>query len=111
MTELSRPAKTPGAGRVIRVERFEYAPADLLLRLSVRLSLELPCPASPTLFVRRKAVEHEYSPLLACTGRAPLKDAEEWLWRGAFAVPPDVIADPLALYAVQLREDLSLELP
>jgi membrane-bound lytic murein transglycosylase B len=111
MTELSRPATTPAAGRVIRVERFEYASAELLLRLSVRLSRELPSPASPTLFVRREAVEHEYSPLLACTGRAPLKDAEEWLWRGAFAIPPDVIADPLALYAVQLREDLLLELP
>jgi len=88
MTDLSRAATTPGAGRVIRVERFEYAPADLLLRLSVRLSLELASPASPTLFVRSEAVEHEYSPLLACTGRAPLTDVEEWLWRGAFAIPP-----------------------
>jgi murein DD-endopeptidase MepM/ murein hydrolase activator NlpD len=111
MTESSRPAANIAAGAVIAVERFEYAPADLLLRLSVRLAVELPSPARPLLFVERAAIEHAYPPLLACTGRAPLKDPEEWLWRGAFAVPPDLASDPGALFAVRLCDEVLLALP
>jgi murein DD-endopeptidase MepM/ murein hydrolase activator NlpD len=111
MTESSPLATNITAGAVIAVERFEYAPADLLLRLSVRLAVELPSPARPLLFVEREAVEHAYPPLLACTGRAPLEDPEEWLWRGAFALPPDLACDPGALFAVRLSDDLLLALP
>jgi membrane-bound lytic murein transglycosylase B len=104
------------AGAVIAVERFEYVTADLLLRLSVRVPFELHS-GRPLLLVERQAVEHAYSPLLACTSRAPLKDtgllkdADEWLWRGAFPVPPDLACDPRALFTLRLREDVLLALP
>jgi hypothetical protein len=104
------------AGTVIAVERCEYVTADLLLRLSVRVPFELPS-ARPLLLVEREAVEHAYTPLLACTSRAPLKDpdvlknAHEWLWRGAFPVPPDLACGLSALFALRLREDVLLALP
>jgi murein DD-endopeptidase MepM/ murein hydrolase activator NlpD len=94
-----------------RVERFEYAPADLLLRLSVRISLELPDPARAVLFIEREAIEHVYAPLLACTGRPQLDRTGETLWRGAFAVPPDLACDPGALFAVRLSDAVLLALP
>jgi membrane-bound lytic murein transglycosylase B len=99
---------------VIAVERCEYVTADLLLRLSVRVPFE---HERPLLLVEREAVEHSYTPLLACTSRAPLKapgvlnDAHEWMWRGAFPVPPDLACDLGALFALRLREDLLLALP
>jgi membrane-bound lytic murein transglycosylase B len=110
---------TDGVGAteaVIAVERCEYVTADLLLRLSVRVPFELP-GGRPLLLVEREAVEHSYTPLLACTSRAPLKapgvlnDAHEWLWRGAFPVPPDLACDLSALFALRLREDVLLALP
>ncbi len=102
---------SPGAaGGVIAVERFEYVTADLLLRLSVRVPFELPS-ARPLLLVERQAVEHAYSPLLACTGGVPLSDSGEWMWRGAFPIPPDLACDPRALFALRLREDVLLALP
>jgi soluble lytic murein transglycosylase-like protein len=94
-----------------RVERFEYLSSDLLLRLSVRLSLEPAGDAPPMLFVEREAVDHAYPPLLSCTARTPLKEPGEWLWRGAFAVPPDLALDPDALFALRLREEVLLTLP
>jgi membrane-bound lytic murein transglycosylase B len=98
------------AGTVIAVERCEYVTADLLLRLSVRVPFELPS-ARPLLLVEREAVEHSYTPLLSCAARAPLKDAEEWMWRGAFAVPPDLACDPHALFALRLRDEVLFALP
>ncbi len=94
-----------------RVERFEYLSSDLLLRLSVRLSLEPAGDALPMLFVEREAVDHAYPPLLSCTARTPLKEPGEWLWRGAFAVPQDLACDPDALFALRLREEVLLALP
>jgi membrane-bound lytic murein transglycosylase B len=94
-----------------RVERFEHAPAELLLRLSLRVSMELPGAARPLLFVQRDAIEHAYQPLVACTGRGQMKDGDEWLWRGSFAVPPDLASDRRALFALRLRDDLRLGLP
>jgi membrane-bound lytic murein transglycosylase B len=96
------------AGAVIAVERCEYVTADLLLRLSVRVPFEHACPL---LLVEREAVEHAYSPLLACTGRVPLSDSGEWMWRGAFPVPPDLACNPRALFTLRLREDVLLALP
>jgi membrane-bound lytic murein transglycosylase B len=97
----------PGA----RVERFEYAPAELLLRLSVRLSVEPPGPARPLLLVECAAIERAYQPLLSCTGRAQMESADEWLWRGAFAVPPDIACDRGTLFSLRLRDDLRFALP
>jgi soluble lytic murein transglycosylase-like protein len=93
------------------LERFEYLSTELLLRLSVRLSLELADGDSPLLFVGRDATEQAYKPLLSSTRRAPGQDAGEWLWRGAFAVPPDLACDPGASFVLRLREDLLLTLP
>jgi membrane-bound lytic murein transglycosylase B len=96
------------AEAVIAVERCEYVTADLLLRLSVRVPFE---HERPLLLVERDAVEHAYSPLLACTGRVPLSDSGEWMWRGAFPVPPDLACNPRALFTLRLREDVLLALP
>jgi Transglycosylase SLT domain len=102
---------SPGAaGGVIAVERCEYVTGDLLLRLSVRVPFELRSER-PLLLVERQAVEHAYSPLLACTGRVPLSDSGEWMWRGAFPVPPDLACNPRALFTLRLREDVLLALP
>jgi membrane-bound lytic murein transglycosylase B len=98
------------AGGVIAVERCEYVTGDLLLRLSVRVPFELRSER-PLLLVERQAVEHAYSPLLACTGRVPLSDSGEWMWRGAFPVPPDLACNPRALFTLRLREDVLLALP
>src|SRR5437762_12087127 len=82
-----------------RVERFEYVHADLLLRLSLRLSIELPADTWPVLLVEREAVELNYAPILGCTARAPigdeasLSDTGDWRWRGAFALPPELACD------------------
>ena len=100
-----------------RVERFEYVQADLLLRLSIRLSIELPADTWPVLIVEREAVELNYAPMLGCTGRAPigdgasLSDTGDWRWRGAFALPPELACDDLALFSLRLRDELTLGLP
>ena len=100
-----------------RVERFEYVHADLLLRLSLRLSIELPADTWPVLLVEREAVELNYAPMLGCTGRAPigdgasLSDTGDWRWRGAFALPPELACDDLALFSLRLRDELTLGLP
>jgi Transglycosylase SLT domain len=92
------------------VERFEYAAADLL-RLSLRVSVELPGPTHPMLLVEREAVEHTYPSLLAYTGRVPTNDAGDWMWRGAFAVPPELANDARALFVARLYDDLLFILP
>jgi membrane-bound lytic murein transglycosylase B len=107
---LNTPAE-PRAPVSFQVERFEYAPADLVLRLWLRLSFELPGDAHPKLLIERAAVEHCHEPLLASISRAPLVQAIEWRWRGSFAVPPELASDPRALFALSLREDLRLVLP
>jgi soluble lytic murein transglycosylase-like protein len=94
-----------------RVKRFEYAPADQLLRLSLWVALELPSSAYPLLTIEREAREYAYAPLVSCTGRAALKGSDEWMWRGAFAVPPDCASDPGALFALRLGNVVLLALP
>ena len=100
-----------------RVERFEYVQADLLLRLSIRLSIELPADTWPVLILEHEAVELNYAPILGCTGRAPigdgasLSDTGDWRWRGAFALPPELACDDLALFSLRLRDELTLGLP
>src|SRR5437899_1203704 len=100
-----------------RVEQFEYVHADLLLRLSVRLSIQLPAHTWPVLLLEREAVELTYAPILGCTGRAPIRDAAglsdtgDWRWRGAFALPPELACDDSALFSLRLSEELTLGLP
>ena len=100
-----------------RVERFEYVHADLLLRLSIRLSIDLPEDTWPVLIVEREAVELNYAPMLGCTGRAPigdgasLSDTGDWRWRGAFAIAPELACDDAALFALRLCDELTLGLP
>jgi soluble lytic murein transglycosylase-like protein len=94
-----------------RVKRFEYAPADQLLRLSLWVALELPSSAYPLLTIEREVGEYAYAPLVSCTGRAALKGSDEWMWRGAFAVPPDSASDPGALFALRLGNAVLLALP
>jgi hypothetical protein len=100
-----------------RVERFEYVQADLLLRLSIRLSIELPADTWPVLLVEREAVELNYAPILGCTARAPIDDGAslsetgDWRWRGAFALPPELACDDSVLFALRLCDELTLGLP
>jgi murein DD-endopeptidase MepM/ murein hydrolase activator NlpD len=92
------------------VEGFEYAPAELLLRLSLRLSFELPSPAHPTLVIESEVGERAHPALLARSGRAPAATGE-WTWRGAFAIAPDAFGDSRASFAVRFHDDLLLRLP
>src|SRR5947209_933165 len=106
-----------GSARFI-VEDIGYAPAELLLRLALRVSVEPRAKPAPELVIEHGGeVELCYSPILGCTSRMPGSDAArfndegDWRWRGAFAVPPDVLADPLARFALRLRTDVVLPLP
>jgi murein DD-endopeptidase MepM/ murein hydrolase activator NlpD len=100
------------------VEHIEYAPAELLLRLSLRVSVEPRANPAPELLIEHGGeVELCYSPMLGCASRLPgsgaarFNDDGDWRWRGAFAVPPDVVADPFARFALRLRTDIVLPLP
>jgi murein DD-endopeptidase MepM/ murein hydrolase activator NlpD len=93
-----------------RVERFEYAPSELVLRLSLRVSHELQ-RTCPMLFIEREGLEHAYTPLVSCTAGAAQADREESLWRGAFAVPLDLASAPRGSFVLSLRDDLLLALP
>ncbi|MCW3056072.1 MAG: Lytic transglycosylase catalytic [Solirubrobacterales bacterium] len=110
--DLNGPASPPLAFRPVcfSVERFEYSSADLLLRLSIRISLELQSPR-PMLFIEREGLEHGYTPLVSCTCNAPPTDPQEWLWRGAFPVPLDLASGPRGSFVLSLRDDLLLALP
>ena len=80
-------------------------------QITMPSSQALPFEDRFAMLVEREAVAHAYLPLLACVCRAPSSDAAEWLWRGAFPVPPDLACDPRALFAVRLRDDVLLALP
>jgi murein DD-endopeptidase MepM/ murein hydrolase activator NlpD len=110
--DLNGPASPPLAFRPVcfSVERFEYSSADLLLRLSIRISLELQSPR-PMLFIEREGLEHGYTPLVSCTCNAPRTDPQEWLWRGAFPVPLDLASGARGSFVLSLRDDLLLALP
>src|SRR6476619_2262818 len=93
-----------------RVERFEYAPTELLLRLSLRVSQQLR-RTSPMLFIERDGLEHAYTPLVSCVGAAPATAGDGWLWQGAFAVALDLESAPRGSFVLSLRDDLLLALP
>jgi murein DD-endopeptidase MepM/ murein hydrolase activator NlpD len=109
--KLNRPARHPDFQPVrFRVERFEYAPTELLLRLSLRVSRP-PQGTSPMLFIARDGLEHAYTPLVSYTSNAAPTDADDWLWRGAFAVPVEIASPPEGSFVLSLRDDLLLALP
>jgi hypothetical protein len=100
------------------VERLEYLHADLLLHVVVRVSIEPAANPSPVLLIERGEVQLCYSPILACASRIPRGDAArfdegdgDWRWHGAFAVPADVVGDPLSDFALRLRGGAMLALP
>ncbi|MEA2201702.1 MAG: hypothetical protein QOI89_2298 [Solirubrobacteraceae bacterium] len=92
------------------VDRFEYAPCDLLLRLAMHISLELPSSA-PVLFAGSGGREHAFMPLVYCTGGLPTHEPDGSSWRGSFAVPSDLASDPRAWFALKLSDALWLALP
>ncbi len=70
----------------LRVERFEYVPAALLLRLALRLPGEVSGPARPHLEIERDSLCTSVSPLLSCLARAHSGRQPGQLWRASFAV-------------------------
>ena len=91
------------------VERFEYTPAELLLRLSLRLcDLQAETPCSQ-LLIECASGAHHFAPLVSCAPRAAL--TAERVWRGAFPVPVEVASDPRALFSLELSDELLLLLP
>jgi hypothetical protein len=101
----------------LAVERLEYRHAELLLHVVVRVSIDPAANPSPVLLIEQGEVQLCYSPFLACASRISRGDAArfdddgDWRWRGAFAVPPDPIGDPLADFALRLRGGVVLALP
>jgi murein DD-endopeptidase MepM/ murein hydrolase activator NlpD len=92
-----------------RVDRCDYSPADLLLRLSLRIALVRPLRA-PTLLIEHASCHHAFLPLLSCTGRSSAIELEERLWRGAFPVPEDLATASAASFALSVAGQI-LELP
>ena len=95
---------------VVRFERFDVEPPLALLGLTMRTSIELPSHARPTLIIERDGVELLYDPRVAYTRRLA-RGREEWLWRGMFAVPGRLAADPAAEFSLRLPDELLLGLP
>jgi murein DD-endopeptidase MepM/ murein hydrolase activator NlpD len=95
---------------VVRFERFDVEPPVALLGLTMRTSIELPSHARPTLIIERDGVELLYDPRVAYTRRLA-RGREEWLWRGMFAVPGTLSADPATEFSLRLPDELLLALP
>jgi murein DD-endopeptidase MepM/ murein hydrolase activator NlpD len=111
--DLSEAATGLDAGRLL-LERFDYlckhrSPA--LLSLAVRMPIELPGQGRPVLIVRREAVQQLFSPRLVSTSNFRSGESGDWLWRGVFAVPSQLLSQPQTAFAVRFRDDLLLALP
>jgi murein DD-endopeptidase MepM/ murein hydrolase activator NlpD len=63
------------------------------------------------LFIERDGHERAYTPLVSCTGGAPVAGADGWLWRAAFAVSLDLETARRGSFVLSLRDDLLLALP
>jgi murein DD-endopeptidase MepM/ murein hydrolase activator NlpD len=112
MAAEASPQSRTNAGNVLfRVERFEYALADLVVRLSVRLAFEVPTAVDARLLVVCDSAGAAFPPLLTNCRPASGPGAHEWLWRAAFSVPSDVMRDPSAQFTAELADDLVLRLP
>jgi murein DD-endopeptidase MepM/ murein hydrolase activator NlpD len=98
-------------GRLL-VERFDFVPtrrSPQLLGLSIRMPFELPDPARPALLVELGALEEIFLPRLTAMD-AYLSSDEEWLWRGVFAVPSQLVSDPATTFAVRMFDGVVLAL-
>jgi murein DD-endopeptidase MepM/ murein hydrolase activator NlpD len=96
------------------LERFDYLPTDrspALLSLSVRLPFELPAAARPVLILEREAVEQLFSPRMATTSVLGEDRSGDWLWRGVFAVPSQLVTHPQTTFAVRFLDELPVALP
>jgi murein DD-endopeptidase MepM/ murein hydrolase activator NlpD len=96
------------------LERFDYLATErspALLSLAVRLPLELPPGARPTLILERETVEQLFSPRMATTSVLGEDRSGDWLWRGVFAVPSQLVAHPQTTFAVRFLDELPLALP
>jgi murein DD-endopeptidase MepM/ murein hydrolase activator NlpD len=96
------------------LERFDYLSkqrSPVLLSLAVRMPIELPRQARPVLIVEREAVEQFFSARLVSTSDFRSGGEGEWLWRGVFGVPSQLLVQPQAAFAVRFLDDLVLPLP
>jgi murein DD-endopeptidase MepM/ murein hydrolase activator NlpD len=111
--DLSEAANELDASRLL-LERFDYlskSRSPALLSLAVRMPIELPRQCRPVLIVEREAVEQLFSPRLLSTSNFPSGGEGDWLWRGVFGVPSQLLSQPQAAFAVRFLEDLVLPLP
>jgi murein DD-endopeptidase MepM/ murein hydrolase activator NlpD len=111
--DLSAAGNELDASRLL-LERFDYLCKDrspALLSLAVRTPSELPRQARPVLIVEREAVERLFSPRLSSTSNFPSGGPGDWLWRGVFAVPSQLLCQPQTAFAVRFLDDLLLPLP
>jgi Transglycosylase SLT domain/Peptidase family M23 len=93
------------------IERFEYAPADLLLRLALSMSHEPPRGREPLLVIAHDRGEHVLPPLVSCVGRTQSATLEAWIWRAAFPLLPEIACDSRGLLTVRFGDELTLSLP
>jgi murein DD-endopeptidase MepM/ murein hydrolase activator NlpD len=110
---LSEAAIELDASRLL-LESFDYLSKDrspALLSLAVRTPIELPGHARPVLIVEREAVEQLFQPRRVSTSNFPSGGEGDWLWRGVFGVPSQLLSQPQAAFAVRFRDDLVLPLP
>lgn len=111
--DLSEAATELDASRMV-IERFDYLSrhrSPALLSLAVRMPDELPGQARPLLIVEHEAVEQLFSPRLSSTSSFPSGGPGDWLWRGVFAVPSQLLNHPQTAFAVRFPDDLVLQLP
>lgn len=100
--------------RDLRVESFDYVPtrrSPQLLGLSVRMPFELPGSARPALLVEYRELEQIFLPRLTSVDPCLSTDEKDWLWRGVFAAPSEVVSDPGAMFAVRMFDGVVLALP
>jgi murein DD-endopeptidase MepM/ murein hydrolase activator NlpD len=96
------------------LERFDYLSTErspALLSLAVRLPLELPPSARPALILEREAVEQLFSPRMVTTSVLGEDRSGDWLWRGVFAVPSQLVAHSQTTFAMRFLDDMLLLLP
>jgi murein DD-endopeptidase MepM/ murein hydrolase activator NlpD len=97
----------------LQVERFDYVPtrsSHQLLGLSVRVPFELPDSVRPALLVEQRTFEQIFLPRLTTLDPCPLTDEEDWLWRGVFELPSQLVSDPGATFAVRMFDGVVLAL-
>ncbi len=93
------------------VERCEYVSSEELLRLWVRVPIDLAGTAAPMLVLERDAVAQLHPPLISCTPRRSPGAADEWLWRGVFALSPELARDASTRFLLRFHGDVVSVLP